>query len=70
MVLWLILIVLAYIAIGLTKAVRALNSIKSSNEISIKCLDAHELLIKKSNEEISQQVVAIEQIKDIMLERR
>lgn len=70
LVLWLILIVLAYIAIALTKAVRALNSIKSTNEISIKCLDAHEILIKKSNEEIEQQGAAIEQIKDMMLERR
>jgi len=54
----------------MTKAVSALSKIKSTNEIAIKCLDAHELLIKKSNEEIEQQGVAIEQIKDLMVERR
>lgn len=70
LVLWLIFIVLAYIALMMTKAVSALSNIKSTNEIAINCLDAHELLIKKSNEEIEQQGVAIEQIKDLMVERR
>lgn len=70
LVLWLIFIVLAYIALMLTKAVSALNKIKSTSGISIKCLDAHELLIKKANDEIEQQGVAIEQIRDIMLEKR
>lgn len=70
MVFWLILVVLVYIAITLTKAVNALHRIKVSSEISIKCLDAHELLMKKANEEIEHQGVAIEQIKDLILERR
>lgn len=70
LVLWMIFIVLAYIALMMTKAVSALSNIKSTNEIAIKCLDAHELLIKKSNDEIEQQGVAIEQIKDLMVERR
>lgn len=70
LVLWLIFIVLAYIALMLTKAVNALHNIKSTSEISIKCLDAHELLIKKANDEIEQQGVAIEQIRDIMFEKR
>ncbi|CAM8256760.1 DUF2570 domain-containing protein [Escherichia coli] len=70
MVQWLVLIVLVYIAVTLTKAANALYRIRISNETAIKCLDAHEALIKKANEEIEQQGAAIEQIKDLMVERR
>ncbi|WP_284973208.1 hypothetical protein [Atlantibacter hermannii] len=66
---WLIFIILLYIALALTKAVRALNSIKTNSDITIKCLDAHETIIKKSDAEIEQQGAAIEQIKDLLLER-
>ncbi|MCL5634819.1 hypothetical protein M5Y66_09925 [Enterobacter vonholyi] len=69
-VFWLIFLALVYISVTLTKVANTLARIKNSNEIAIKCLDAHEVLIKKSNEEIEQQGVSIEQIRDLMIERR
>ena len=67
--LWLILLILLFTAIQIARAVSILGKIKRSNEIIIKCLDAHESLIKKNNEEVEQQGVAIESIKDMMLNK-
>lgn len=64
--LWFILLVLIFIAIQMARAVSFLGKISSSNDIAIKCLDAHELLLRKVIEENEQQGVAIEEIRNLM----
>ncbi|WP_312212330.1 hypothetical protein [Pseudescherichia sp.] len=67
--LWMILIVLVFIAIQIARAVSILGKIRSSNDITIKCLDAHELLLKKMVEEIEQLGMAIDEIKNTIQNR-
>lgn len=67
--LWLILIVLVFIAIQIARAVSILGKIESSNGINIKCLDAHELLLKKMVEESEQQGMAIDEIRNTIQNR-
>ncbi|NCH64890.1 hypothetical protein EHJ11_18920 [Cronobacter turicensis] len=62
--LWLILIVLIFIAIQIASAVSILGRIECSNDIAIKCMDAHETIFKKMAEEIEQQGVAIDEIRN------
>lgn len=67
--LWLILIVLVFIAIQIARAVSILGRIKSSNDIAIKCMDAHETILKKMAEEIEQQGMAIDEIRNTIQSR-
>ncbi|MGB7801428.1 hypothetical protein [Buttiauxella sp.] len=46
-----------------------LKRIADSNELAIKCLDAHEDLLRKIREETDRQGADIEAIKDSMLNR-
>lgn len=67
--LWLILIVLVFIAIQIARAVSILGRIESSNEIAIKCMDAHESLLKGMAEEMEQQGMAIDEIRSTLQNR-
>lgn len=67
--LWLILIVLVFIAIQTARAVTILGKIESSNNIAIKCMDAHETILKKMTEEIEQQGMAIDEIRNTIQNR-
>lgn len=70
LVLWLIVIVLIFIGIQMARAVSILGKIEASNHISIKCLDAHETILKKMAEEIEQQGMAIDEIKNFIQNRQ
>lgn len=67
--LWLILIVLVFIAIQIAKAVSILGRIESSNEITIKCMDAHESILKGMAEEMEHQGMAIDEIRSTLQNR-
>lgn len=67
--LWLILVVLVFIAIQIARSVSILGKIESSNDIAIKCMDAHETILKKMAEEIEQQGMAIDEIRNTIQNR-
>lgn len=65
LILLLILIALIYIAIQITRAASFLGNIESTNNINIKCMDAHEILLQELIEECEQQGLAIDEIKNM-----
>ena len=54
------------IIMQLSRISSLLGKVASANEISIKCLDAHEELIRKANEENERQGADIDDIKQML----
>lgn len=63
-------IALVVIAILAIQMIGLLKRIASSNEMAIRCLDAHEALLRKAKEEQERQGADIETIKDIFVDKQ
>ncbi|MDW2635881.1 hypothetical protein RYZ90_18710 [Citrobacter portucalensis] len=65
-----ITILLVLLVMSAWRAASYLKKISESNELAVRCLDAHELLLRKMQKEQERQGADIETIKDIAADRK
>lgn len=65
-----ITILLVLLVMSAWRADSYLKKISESNELAVRCLDAHELLLRKMQKEQERQGADIETIKDIAADRK